>query len=92
MSSERSVKDLSGPYKRKLAESVGFEPTVRFYLFYFHLVNNLSLRLYPTCTLRFEKKDRVLRPSAAHIGLRLLLALPNPWCIVLLCNFDTGVA
>jgi hypothetical protein len=28
MSSERSVKDLSGPYKFNMAERVGFEPTV----------------------------------------------------------------
>jgi hypothetical protein len=32
MSSERSVKDLSGLYKNKMAERVGFEPTVGFLL------------------------------------------------------------
>jgi hypothetical protein len=32
MSSERSVKDLSGLYTKELAERVGFEPTVGFLL------------------------------------------------------------
>jgi len=71
---------------------VGFEPTLGSYVLSFHLVNPLPLRLYPSRTLRFEKKDRVICPSATHIGLRLLLTLPNPRCIVLLCNFDAGVA
>src|SRR5580700_9406836 len=42
MSSERSVKDLSGLYKEAMAERVGFEPTVRF------PVRSLSRRVLST--------------------------------------------
>src|ERR1700676_2662810 len=42
MSSERSVKDLFGPYTADMAERVGFEPTVRF------PVRSLSRRVLST--------------------------------------------
>jgi hypothetical protein len=79
-------------WRAKLAERVGFEPTVGCYLLCFNLHNRLSFILYLPRTLRFEKEDRILGPGAAHVGLRLLLTLPNPRRIMLLRDLDAGVA
>jgi hypothetical protein len=63
-----------------------------FFLFCSQSVRAAAFFVYLWRPLRFEERNRIVRPSALYIRFRLVLPLPHPRRVVFLSDSNAGVA
>src|ERR1700730_11263678 len=70
---------------------VRLPPRAPFYLLENTLVNAATSTVYPACTLRLGREERIAAPCLGQIGFQLFLPCTYPRCVVFLRKNEAAI-